>query len=81
MRPEKIVLLADGETADNSVEGRIVTWSYLGAGFALSIATQDLGTLRVTLPSWGAPIAPSEGLAVRLGWNASASVPVAEDAA
>ncbi|WP_270933863.1 ABC transporter ATP-binding protein [Falsiroseomonas oryzae] len=81
LRPEKIALLADGETADNMVEGRIATWSYLGAGFGLSVATQDLGMLRVTLPSWGAPIAPAEGLAIRLGWSASASVPVEEDAA
>jgi putative spermidine/putrescine transport system ATP-binding protein len=80
LRPEKIALLADGETAENMVEGRIATWSYLGAGFALSVATTDLGTLRVHLPAWGAPIAPAEGLAVRLGWRMTASVPVEEDA-
>jgi putative spermidine/putrescine transport system ATP-binding protein len=81
LRPEKIALLAEGETAENSVAGRIATWSYLGAGFALSVATQDLGVLRVTLPAWGAPFAPAEGLPVRLGWSADASVPVEEDAA
>jgi putative spermidine/putrescine transport system ATP-binding protein len=80
LRPEKIALLAEGEQADNMVEGSIATWSYLGAGFALSVATRDLGLLRVTLPSWRAPIAPAEGLAVRLGWSAEASVPVEEDA-
>ncbi|WP_237213123.1 ABC transporter ATP-binding protein [Falsiroseomonas oryziterrae] len=81
LRPEKIALLAEGEAADNVVEGRILSWAYLGAGFALSVATPDLGVLRVTLPAWGAPIAPVERLPVRLGWSAAASVPVEEDAA
>jgi putative spermidine/putrescine transport system ATP-binding protein len=80
LRPEKIALLPDGEAADNAVEGRIESWSYLGAGFALSVATQHLGALRVTLPAWGAPFTPAEGLSVRLGWSAAASVPVEEDA-
>jgi putative spermidine/putrescine transport system ATP-binding protein len=79
LRPEKIALLNQGETADNEVDGRIATWSYLGAGYALSVETRDLGLLRVTLPSWNAPIAPAEGLPVRLGWSAAASVPVEED--
>ena len=80
LRPEKIALLADGEDADNAVAGRIAGWSYLGAGYALSVATADLGTLRVHLPTWNAPIAPAEGLQIRLGWSAAASVPVEEDA-
>jgi len=80
LRPEKIALLKDGGAADNAVTGRIATWSYLGAGFALSVATGDLGTLRVTLPAWNAPIAPAEGLPVRLGWSTGAGVPVEEDA-
>jgi putative spermidine/putrescine transport system ATP-binding protein len=79
LRPEKIALLGPEDEADNVVEGRIATWSYLGGGFALAVATGDLGLLRVTLPSWGAPIAPAEGLPVRLGWSAAASVPVEED--
>jgi len=80
LRPEKIALLADGEDADNAVAGRIAGWSYLGAGYALSVTTADLGTLRVHLPTWNAPIAPAEGLQIRLGWSAAASVPVEEDA-
>jgi putative spermidine/putrescine transport system ATP-binding protein len=81
LRPEKIVLLADAENAENESTGIIRTWSYLGAGFSLVVETPDLGLLRVVLPSWRAPIAPAEGLAVRLGWAADASVPVMEDAA
>ena len=81
LRPEKIALLADDGEADNIVPGRIVNWSYLGAGYGLSVETEDLGTLRVTLSAWGAPFTPAEGLPVRLGWSADASVPVEEDAA
>ena len=81
LRPEKIALLREGETADNMVEGRIASWSYLGAGFSLSVYTQDLGVMRIALPAWGAPIEPGEGVPVRLGWDAAASVPVQEDLA
>ena len=81
LRPEKIALLAEGETAENQVEGRILSWSYLGAGFALRIATPDLGELRAVLPAWKSPVAPAEDLPVRLGWSADAAVPVEEDAA
>jgi putative spermidine/putrescine transport system ATP-binding protein len=81
LRPEKIALLDEGQEAENSVTGRISAWSYLGAGYTLTVDTPDLGALRVALPTWQAPIAPSEGLVVRLGWNATASVPVMEDAA
>ncbi|NKC31284.1 ABC transporter ATP-binding protein [Falsiroseomonas selenitidurans] len=79
LRPEKMALLAEGETAENTVQGVIAGWSYLGAGYALNVETPDFGTLRVTLPTWNAPIAPREGLAVRLGWRAAASVPVLDD--
>ena len=81
LRPEKITLMAEQDEADNVVEGRIAAWSYLGAGFGLNVETPDFGLLRVALPTWRAPIAPREGLAVRLGWSAAASVPVMEDAA
>jgi putative spermidine/putrescine transport system ATP-binding protein len=76
-----MALLAEGEAAENVVGGVIAGWSYLGAGYALNVKTPDFGALRVTLPTWNAPIAPREGLAVRVGWAASASVPVADDAA
>jgi putative spermidine/putrescine transport system ATP-binding protein len=81
LRPEKITLMSEQDEADNIVEGRIAAWSYLGAGFGLNVETSDFGLLRVALPTWRTPIAPREGLAVRLGWSAAASVPVMEDAA
>jgi putative spermidine/putrescine transport system ATP-binding protein len=79
LRPEKVALLPPGAAADNVVEGTVERWSYLGAGFALVVATADLGLLRVNLPAWNAPFAPAEGLPVRLGWSAAAAVAVEED--
>ena len=78
LRPEKITL-ADG-AADNGVGGSIASWSYLGAGYSLRVDVPGLGELRVALPAWRAPIAPQDGMAVRLAWSADAAVPVAEDA-
>ena len=80
LRPEKIALLGEAERAANEVAGTIAAWAYLGAGYSLTVRTADLGALRVALPAWRAPIAPSEGLPVRLGWAADAAVPVLEDA-
>jgi putative spermidine/putrescine transport system ATP-binding protein len=80
LRPEKISLLDGDDAAENSVDGVIASWAYLGAGFTLAVRTDDLGEIRVALPAWRAPIAPAEGLAVRLGWPADAAVPVLEDA-
>jgi putative spermidine/putrescine transport system ATP-binding protein len=80
LRPEKIALLAEGDSAENEAQGRILAWSYLGAGFALRIATDHLGEIRATLPAWQASLAPAEGLPVRLGWSADAAVPVEDDA-
>jgi putative spermidine/putrescine transport system ATP-binding protein len=80
LRPEKITLLADGATAENVVEGRLLAWSYLGADFALRVATPGLGEIRAVLPAWQAAFAPAEGLPIRLGWSADAAVPVEDDA-
>jgi putative spermidine/putrescine transport system ATP-binding protein len=80
LRPEKIALLAEEEAAENEVTGTIAAWAYLGAGYSLAVRTRDLGEIRVALPAWRAPIAPREGLRVRLGWAADAAVPVLEDA-
>nr|WP_246514003.1 ABC transporter ATP-binding protein [Neoroseomonas soli] len=81
LRPEKVALLAEDEGAENIAEGRILSFAYLGAGFSLRVATEHLGEIRAVLPAWKAPIAPAEGLPVRLGWAADAAVPVLEDAA
>ncbi|UFN48310.1 ABC transporter ATP-binding protein [Roseomonas sp. OT10] len=81
LRPEKIAVLPDGATEDNVVEGQVTSWSYLGAGFSLGVRTADLGELRVAVPSWRAPFAPSEGLPLRLGWSREAAIAVRDDSA
>jgi len=81
LRPEKIAVLGEQDSADNVVTGTIAGWSYLGAGYSLRVAVPDLGEIRAVLSAWRAPIAPRDGLAIRLGWSADAAVPVAEDAA
>ncbi|MCI0752678.1 ABC transporter ATP-binding protein [Teichococcus vastitatis] len=79
LRPEKIRLLPEGEAAANRVPGLVSGWSYVGAAFTLTVDTRDLGPMRVTMPAWNAPLRPQQGLAVTLGWDADAAVPVAED--
>jgi putative spermidine/putrescine transport system ATP-binding protein len=79
LRPEKIAVLEDGASAENTVEGTITAWSYLGAGFALAVETADLGLLHLQLSSWGIPFRPEEGRKIRLGWAAGAMVPLQED--
>ena len=81
LRPEKLMVLGENETAENIVHGSIRAWSYLGAGFSLVVATEHLGEIRAVLPAWNSAIAPAEGLPVRLGWAADAAVPVLEDVA
>jgi putative spermidine/putrescine transport system ATP-binding protein len=81
LRPEKLSLLGQDETAENVAEGRVTGFAYLGAGFSVRVATERLGEIRAIIPAWKSGIAPAEGLPVRLGWAADAAVPVAEDAA
>ena len=76
LRPEKILPLGEGMEEDNMVEGRVLSWSYAGTAFHLSVATGDLGVLRVQLPAWRAPLQPAEGLPLRLGWSRTAAVSV-----
>ncbi len=80
---ELLTALHDAFTDEElkAIEGRIIAWAYLGAGFSLRIGTTDLGEIRANLPSWRSAIAPAEGLPLRLGWAAEAAVPVAEDLA
>jgi putative spermidine/putrescine transport system ATP-binding protein len=79
LRPEKIGIAGEGETAANTIEGTITTWSYFGTAFALAVATEAAGTLQVTVPAWRCPVEPAEGRRVRLAWPEDASVPVVED--
>jgi putative spermidine/putrescine transport system ATP-binding protein len=79
LRPEKIDVLGDGDSAENSIEGTIAAWSYFGASFSLLVDTPALGRLQVAVPAWRCPVEPAEGRPVRLGWSGEASVRVLDD--
>jgi putative spermidine/putrescine transport system ATP-binding protein len=79
LRPEKISVLADGESADNEITGTIASWSYFGASFALLVDAGALGRVQVAVPAWRCPVEPGEGRQVRLGWRSDASVLVRDD--
>ena len=71
LRPERIALLAEGEAADNEVEGEIV--SVRSAGSLLTVAMDTpIGPFTAAVPSWGNPFYPTEGMKVRAGWSAAA---------
>jgi putative spermidine/putrescine transport system ATP-binding protein len=80
LRPNKIMLLAPGETAPNEVMGRITTALYAGTVMQLMVETAAHPALEVSLAIRGADGLPAEGDAVRLGWGLGAAVPVAADA-
>jgi putative spermidine/putrescine transport system ATP-binding protein len=79
LRPEKIDLVRNGASPANRITGRVATWSYLGAEMHLQVETHDAGRLAVTLPTWRQPGLPTTGDEVTLGWDADASIRVAED--
>jgi len=82
LRPEKIQIAADRspETA-NTLSGRIERWSYHGTNFQMTVATEVLGPLQVQVPAWRCRFEPKDGLPVRLGWDADASIRVGDDEA
>ena len=79
LRPERLRIVGEGTKPANTVEGTIASWSYLGTSFHLEVATADVGTLSVTVPTWrhGAP--PSVGGKITLGWDADASIRIEDD--
>jgi putative spermidine/putrescine transport system ATP-binding protein len=80
LRPEKIAVTVNGApAAANSLPGRIESWSYHGTSFQLTVETEALGRLQVEMPAWRCPFQPASGLAVRVGWDADATIRVADD--
>ncbi|MFI4987265.1 MAG: ABC transporter ATP-binding protein [Alphaproteobacteria bacterium] len=80
LRPEKIAVVADGAPAGaNTLPGLIESWSYHGTSFQLVVATEALGPLQVQVPAWRCRFQPAGGLAVKLGWDADASIRVVDD--
>jgi putative spermidine/putrescine transport system ATP-binding protein len=81
LRPNKIMVLAEGEDAPNVVSGRITTALYAGTVMQLVVETPIHPALEVSLAIRGAEGLPAEGDSLRLGWGLNAAVPVAPDAA
>jgi putative spermidine/putrescine transport system ATP-binding protein len=79
LRPNKIMVLGEGEDAPNAVTGRITTALYAGTVMQLVIETPVHPALEVSLAIRGAEGLPAEGDRLRLGWDLSAAVPVAPD--
>jgi putative spermidine/putrescine transport system ATP-binding protein len=78
IRPEKIRILAGGETAANRLTGRVGSFSYLGDEYHILVDVEGAGRIAVTTPTWRRE-PPAPGQEIALGWDADASMPVSED--
>jgi ABC-type multidrug transport system ATPase subunit len=73
LRPERLSLLDNGASAENTAEGVITDLRSAGPLLDLRMETA-LGPLLVTVPSWGLARYPAAGQHRRVGWSASAAV-------
>jgi len=79
MRPEKLkAAKARPEGVDNSVQGQLLRWNYLGSSLRLEVAVEGLGRLIVVIPAWQSDLDLGEGAPLWLSWSAEASVVVAD---
>ena len=81
LRPNKIMVLGDGDDAPNIVTGRVTTALYAGTVLQLVLETPVHPALEVSLAIRGAAGLPAEGDLLRLGWDLGAAVPVTPEAA
>jgi len=81
LRPNKIMVLAEGEEAPNVITGWVSTALYAGTVLQLVVETPVHPALEVSLAIRGAEGLPAEGHVLRLGWGCSAAVPVAPETA
>ena len=73
LRPEKLMVLDGCGGPVNQVAGTIATASYGGEAWLVQLDVDGLGRMQAVLPTWRrAP--PQPGEAIRLGWDADASV-------
>ncbi|RDJ25559.1 ABC transporter ATP-binding protein [Bosea caraganae] len=76
IRPEKIRILTEAETADNRLESRIASFSYHGGHYHLQVDVEHVGRIVLDAPTWRRE-APSIGQSITIGWDEDASVVVA----
>jgi ABC-type Fe3+/spermidine/putrescine transport system ATPase subunit len=71
LRPERMMLLAGNEIADNMVEGEVA--DVRSAGPYLDVRLRSaLGDIYVAVPSWRPAYTPAPGQPARIGWPAHA---------
>ena len=79
LRPEKLTLSRGEPEAANRVPGRLADWSYLGTAIQFRVRVDGVGELLAVHPAWKSDIPLAADAAVWLGWDADASIRVAED--
>ena len=73
LRPEKLMVLDSAGGPANQVSGTVATASYGGEAWLVQLDVDGLGRMQAVLPTWRrAP--PRPGDAIRIGWDADASV-------
>ncbi len=73
LRPEKLMVLEGAGGPANQVAATVATARYGGEAWLVQLDVEGLGRMQAVLPTWRrAP--PQPGDAIRLGWDADASV-------
>jgi putative spermidine/putrescine transport system ATP-binding protein len=73
LRPEKLMVLEGAGGPANQVSGTIATASYGGDSWLVQLDVDGLGRMQAMLPTWRRT-PPHMGEAIRIGWDADASV-------
>ena len=79
LRPEKVMILDDGDARPaNAVGGTVAACSYGGDAWLVQLHVAGLGAVQLAVPTWR-HLQPRPGDPMRVGWDADASVLVADD--
>ncbi|WP_312861673.1 ABC transporter ATP-binding protein [Segnochrobactrum spirostomi] len=81
LRPEKLKLAPAAREDLNSVRGTIADVTYLGANLHVSVETEALGRLAVTMPAWSEGGTPVAGAETWVSWPSNATVVLADEVA
>ena len=72
LRPERLMLLAAAEQADNALAGTVTRLGSAAGSLAVVVETA-CGPLRTLVPAWPRTLDVSVGAAVTIGWQAGAA--------
>ena len=79
LRPEKLTLSRAEPASANRVAGKLAGWSYLGTAIQFRVKVDGIGELAAVGPAWKSDIPLEADAPVWVGWDADASIRVAED--